>query len=169
MIAGIPPKTRHRTAVVAGLLLCLAPTAALAATCGGPFNPLSVSATGVNFGNYDPTSPSATTSEGTVVVACELSVDVLPSFTVSLSRGRANHHSAREMSAGYQHRLYYNLYTNATHTIIWADGSGDSETRSHDGLLVLSQVELTIYGLIPAEQFVPAGLYRDTIVVTVEY
>jgi spore coat protein U-like protein len=144
-------------------------TSAFAITCGGPFNPLTVSATGINFGNYDPGSPSATTSEGSVIVACELSVDVLPTFAVSLSSGRAAHHSVREMSAGHEHRLYFNLYTTASHTVIWADGTGDSETKSYDGLLVLSHVELTIYGLLPAKQFVPAGVYSDTIVVTVEY
>ncbi len=162
-------RLEHRSSLwQAVLLVGIVPAQALAATCGTALNPLSVSATGVNFGTYDPSSPSAIEANGTVRVACELSVDALPVFAVSLSSGAASHFSPRVMTSGAA-TLSYNFYTTPSHTAIWGDGTRDTETQGYGGLLVLGHVELTIHGVVPPGQFVAAGAYGDTIIVTVEY
>jgi spore coat protein U-like protein len=158
----------HGAVCVVGVSAFLIPPSAYAVTCGTALSPLSVSATGVNFGSYDALSSSAIESEGSVVVACQLSLDLLPAFKASLSRGMSNNFASRTMTSSGS-LLTYNLYTNASHTIIWGDGTGDTETQSYDGLLVLGNVELTIYGVLPPAQFVPAGAYADTIIATIEY
>ena len=151
-----------------GLLVTLIPAKAFAVVCGTALSPISVSATAVNFGTYDPLSPSPVHTDGTIVVACELNIDVLPAFNVSLSHGAANRFAPRTLSFGTS-TLNYNLYTKASHTTIWGDGTGDTETRTYDGLLVFGHVEFTIYGQLPPGQFTNAGTYTDTIIITIEY
>ena len=153
---------------LAALFAVLVPAQASAATCGTALNPLSVSATGVNFGTYEPSSQSATEANGTVRLACDLSVDLLPAFIVGLSSGAASQFSPRTMVSGAS-RLFYDLYTTPSHTSVWGDGTSDTETPSYDGLLVLGHVEFTIHGAAPPGQFVAAGAYSDTIIVTIEY
>lgn len=87
---------------------------------------------------------------------------------MSLSSGAASHFSPRAMTSGAS-RLSYNLYTTPTHTSVCGDGTADTQTQSYDGLLVLGHVELTIHGAAPPGQFVNAGAYADTIIVTIEY
>lgn len=154
--------------VSGALLLALIPAQASALSCGTALNPLSVSATGVSFGTYDPLTQSAAKATGSVTIACDLSLDALPAFAVSLSSGSANRFSPRAMRSGAS-ALSYDLYTTAARTSIWGDGTSDTETRSYDGLLVLGHVEFTIHGAISPGQFVSAGAYTDTIIVTIEY
>lgn len=154
--------------IVAGFFAVDAASPAAAVTCGTALSPLAVSVTGVNFGNYDAQTSVPDESEGTVVVACALGADVLPAFSVSLSKGNANHFHPRQMASGAS-MLDYNLYTSASHVTVWGNGTGDTRTRSYPGLLVLGNAELTIYGRVPPAQFVNAGAYSDTIVVTIDY
>ena len=154
--------------IVAGVFAFGAASPAVAVTCGTALSPLTVSVTGVNFGNYDAQTSARDDAEGTVTVACALGVDVLPAFTVSLSKGNANLFHPRRMASGAS-TLDYNLYTSASHITVWGDGTGDTKTRSFPGLLVLGNAELTIYGSVPPGQFVNAGAYNDTIVVTIDY
>ncbi len=131
----------RRQYVIGALVATLIPAQASAISCGTALNPLSVSATGVSFGAYDPLTPSS---------------------------GSANRFSPRAMTSGASVPSY-DLYTAAARTSIWGDGTSDTETRSYDGLLVLGHVELAIHGAIPQGQFVSAGAYTDTIIVTIEY
>ncbi|MDA8093479.1 MAG: spore coat U domain-containing protein [Betaproteobacteria bacterium] len=154
--------------IVTGFFAFGAASPAAAVTCGTALSPLTVSVTGVNFGNYDAQTSARDDAEGTVTVACALGLDVLPAFTVSLSMGNANHYHPRRMASGTA-TLDYNLYTSASHVTVWGDGTGDTETRSYPGLLVLGNAELTVYGSVPQGQFANAGIYSDTIVVTIDY
>ena len=58
--------------------------------------------------------------------------------------------------------LAYNLYVDASHTRVWGDGTGNTQTQTGMGNLV-------IYGRIPGQQNVPAGLYTDRVMVIVEW
>ncbi|WKT85020.1 spore coat protein U domain-containing protein [Thermosynechococcus sp. HY596] len=51
---------------------------------------------------------------------------------------------------------------------MWGDGTGGSSLRT---LVPVNNTPTTleIFGRIPTRQFVPAGIYSDTIVVTLEY
>jgi spore coat protein U domain-containing protein, fimbrial subunit CupE1/2/3/6 len=163
--AGFSPSVRL---IVAGLFALAISTPAAAVTCGTALSPLTMSVTGVNFGSYDAQASSPDEAEGTVVVACALGLDVVPAFTVSLSKGNANRFFPRRMASGAS-TLEYNLYTSASRVTVWGDGTGDTETQSYSGLLVLGNAELTIYGTVPPGQFAAAGAYVDTIVVTIDY
>ena len=137
---------------IAGLAAALAaPAAANAATCH-------ISPQEVDFGSYDPIGGPAVDGVGAVNVTCDTPAD----FTVTLSAGSGTF-AERRMSAGAA-QLRYNLYTNASRTIVWSDGIAGSGVSSSG-----SNVNLTIYGRIAAGQNVPAGSYVDTLTVTVTY
>ncbi len=65
------------------------------------------------------------------------------------------------------HELSYNLYTDATHTMIWGDGTGGSTTVS--GTADQSGTEHTIYGRVPWQPQAVPGSYSDSIVITISY
>lgn len=159
-----------RSTILTASLLLLATRPAFALLCGTVLDPLNVSATGVSFGNYTATNPAATTASGTITVSCGLlGVDLLPGFTVSLSTGSGGSFVPRTLVGGAG-TLAYNLYTDATHGTVWGDGSGATLSQSFDsGLLHLGSYDFTVFGAVPAGQFVSAGVYSDTIIVTVTY
>jgi spore coat protein U-like protein len=60
--------------------------------------------------------------------------------------------------------LDYNLYSDAARLIVWGDGVSASDVSASG-----TSVDLPIYGRIPARQNVKAGVYVDTITITVSY
>jgi spore coat protein U-like protein len=127
---------------------------------------LSVSATALDFGVYDPGSSMATKSNATVTLQCL--VGLLPSFTVALSPGGSGNYSQRAMSQG-GNALLYNIYVDPNGTMVWGDGSGATSTKSFSGLLSLGATNFTAYGIAPKGQYVAPGNFSDTITVTVTY
>jgi spore coat protein U-like protein len=67
--------------------------------------------------------------------------------------------------------LPYQLYTSATRTVIWGDGTGGSsavngaDSLPRDG----GTTVFTVYGQIAARQIVTPGAYIDSILATVNY
>lgn len=137
-----------------GAALCLGSLAApaAAAVC-------SVTPQGVSFGSYDPLAGSARIGAGTINVTC----DTLATFTVSLSSGNSASFAERRMTAGTPY-LAYNLYADVLRTIVWGDGVSAANVTATG-----TNVDLSVYGRIPALQNVPASSYSDTITVTVTY
>lgn len=138
-------------AVLACALIAVSASPASAVTCG-------VSSAGVAFGSYDTLISTPLDGVGTIAVNCDAST----TFTVALSAGSGTF-AQRQMTAGAT-QLGYNLYTDATRTIVWGDGISGS-TVSASG----TSVDLSIYGRVPAGQNVAAGVYSDSIVITVSY
>ncbi|UOA09790.1 spore coat U domain-containing protein [Methylobacter sp. S3L5C] len=154
------------TAILLGIALSLMPMAAIALGLN-----CTVSATGVNFGNYNPTSSLPTDVTGNVHVACTaLLISILSTTNISLNTGGNGSFALRKMSNG-ANRLNYNLYKEVSHTTVWGDGTGGTSIWT-DSLLIQilgTNINHTIYGSIPAGQYVAAGNYSDTITVTVEF
>lgn len=134
--------------------------AALAGWASDASGACSVSSSGVHFGVYTPSSATALDAAGTIAVTC----DTLATFTVSLSTGTGTY-SQRRMTSG-PGTLNYNLYIDAVRLLVWGDGTGGSLTVP--SVFVLN-ANLPIYGRVPAGQKPRAGVYADTIVVTVTY
>lgn len=137
-------------AAAAGLMLALAAPAA-AATC-------SVSPQGVSFGSYDTLSSTALDGVGNINVTC----DALVTFTVSLSTGSGSYDERLMTGGGAQ--LGYNLYSDVTRLIVWGDGTTAGNVSASG-----TNVDLSVYGRIPALQNIPANAYTDSISVTVSY
>lgn len=139
----------HRWLAALAFALC-APQAWAACT---------VSATGVNFGTYDPFDSANLDSTGNVAVTCSPSAP----YSIALSPGSATQ-TNREMRNGAE-VLTYNLFTDATRTTPWGDGTGATLTVGGSGL----SGSHPIYGRIAARQNVRAGSYSDFITVTVSF
>lgn len=134
-----------------GLLVSLA--SAQAATC-------MVSATGVAFGTHTFLVASPTDSTGTITVSC----DAVASYSVGILGGFTGTFT-RSMTSG-SNQLGYNLYTDATRTVVWGDGTDVSARVSSSGTVGATH---TVYGRIPARQNVPAGSYSDILIVRIEF
>lgn len=148
-------------ALALAALVLFAPLAARAATC-------IVSATGVGFGDYDPTSATPTPATGTVTVVCSAILPETVNYTIALSAGSGSFFG-RTLTFGGS-TLSYQHYTNATYSTVWGDGSDGSSTVS-DGYSFFGTItrSYTVYGRIPAGQWPPAGVYIDSITVTITY
>jgi spore coat protein U-like protein len=152
------------TAVFLGIMtLGLAPSSSQAATATAPIAVSAtvvatcvVSATAMGFGNYTGVVATATS---TVTVQC---TNTTP-YTVGLNAGTSSGSSvtARKMTGAVGIYLNYGLYSDAAYqnnfvTTASLTGNGSGQP-------------ITVYGSVPAGQYVAPGSYNDTITATVTY
>jgi len=136
-------------------------------TCG-------VSATGPNFGIYNPFTVTPTVANGLITVTCTLTsggaatVNVVDSF----STGASGSYATRTMISG-ANKLNYNIYYDAAYTSIRGNGTGGAPTGGATYNLTSTNPSQTntgiIYGRIPAGQNVAAGSYTDVITLTLTF
>jgi spore coat protein U-like protein len=122
-------------------------TATVQASC-------SVTATALAFGTYS--SLAASTSTSSVSVTCTTTTP----YTLGLNAGLNGTVPARAMKSGAV-LLNYGLFTDAAYTTNFATLASANGTGS--------AVATTVYGQIPASQYVTPGAYTDTITATVTY
>jgi len=149
-------------AIVVGLALSSPAAACTLCSC-------TASASGFSFGNYDPSASSPNDTSGTVTLNCTGVVSLMGTIDIAASPGTSGDATARQMAQGGD-RLNYNLYTGSNRISIWGTGVNGTSTISAtlNGLLVFSQ-SVTVYGRLPAHQWVKAGAYADSIIVTITY
>lgn len=153
------------SAILVALLLMTRPASAL--LCGSFLDPITVSATDLNFGVYVPSS--ATTANTSVTIGCTIPLDLLTDFHVSLSAGNAlTNPSARYLKFGSNH-LNYNIFTDGGYMTVWGDGTGGSIDQGFSSLLALGNFTFTGFGRVAQGQYLPPGAYADHITVTVTF
>ena len=138
-----------------------------AATC-------TIAATGPAFGNYDPSSATATTANGTVTATCTWTGGgtTTVNLVASYSPGNAGSYPNRFMLAGVV-PLNYNIFFDSSYTTI--RGNGTAGTQTGQATLTVSSANRTatatgtLFGRIPAGQNAVPGSYSDTIVITLTY
>jgi spore coat protein U-like protein len=149
----------------------LAPSAAFASfSC-------SVAAAGVSFGSYDPLAAAPDDSAGRIDVTCSntpgTDADNV-AYIIALSPGSAGDYAPRYLRSGSA-QLAYNLFRDAGRSQVW--GSGTAGTFLMSGELRLGKGvgnstrsnSHDVFGRIPAQQDAAAGVYADTIVITVTF
>ena len=146
-----------QAAIVLGIWLAGCSTAFAQASC-------TISVTSVAFGSYNVFTSTAVDSTGTVTFRCN---STAVNISVSLSKGSSSGFSPRTLRKGSE-VLDYNLYRNAARTTIWGDGTGGTSTYT-DSNPPNSNVNLTVYGRIPALQDVSAGSYSDTVSAVINF
>ena len=152
------PLPRIDRALLAGLALLASSPA---------FGACTASTAAVSFGAYDTLSPANDDSTGTLTVDCDVGER---NIVASINGGSSGSIAARTLRNGAV-TLNYNLFADAGRTILWGDGvTGSSVTldfiNSAGGV---RHYRNTIYGRIPALQAVGAGVYVDTVTITVTY
>lgn len=130
---------------------------------------------GVAFGVYDGARATPTDSTGNATLRCTHvgGGAVKTSYTIALSRGVSGSFVQRQLRAGNS-VLNYNLFTDATRTRVWGDGSAGSGIVAgtllvNPGNFVINEAVHPIYGRIPAQQSADSGAYADQILVTLTF
>ena len=157
----------------AGLLFA---NSALAATATATFQVTAtvadsclVSATNLNFGAYDSVAATALDGTSTITVTCTAKT----AYTIGLDAGLQSAGATGTTRAMIGDDtdttlLNYELYTETGRTTAWGAISGTGTTVAQSALTG-GPIGYTVYGQIPALQYVPAASYVDTINVTVAY
>ncbi|HUX72537.1 MAG TPA: spore coat U domain-containing protein [Steroidobacteraceae bacterium] len=160
-------RLRHALAAACALAVVPGRAPALAVNC-------TVSASGINFGIYDPLASAGDASIGTLQVTCYGRGAGAKTIAVgfSLGAGSSGNFRTRTMHSG-ANKLRYNIYWNPQYTLVAGDGNGGSYTGGAGPITVVSgrsaRASGTMYGYVPAAQNVAAGSYTDMITVTVSY
>lgn len=147
--------------------------AAIAATATGPMTVTATVAATCSVGASSLAFPGATSSAiaagnidaiGDVLVNCTTGSP----YTVSLNAGAGAGATLaiRKMTSAAL-TLNYTVYTSATRTTVWGDGTLTSLTVPGTGTGANQQIPA--YGRIFSGQVVPAATYTDTVNVTVTY
>ncbi|CAB3762504.1 hypothetical protein GQ57_11315 [Burkholderia sp. MSh2] len=160
------------TSLNAGFYLLGAPTCASLTTSSGTFpfgatanvvNNCNISATGVNFGTASVLSGTLTAT-GSITAQCTNG----DAWQIALNGGGSGNVTARQMQrSGGGGTIGYGLYTSASYTNAWGDGTGGSSTVTGIGT-GMSQV-VTVYGAVPPQTSPAPGNYSDTITATISF
>ncbi|KAK6024708.1 spore Coat Protein U domain protein [Ostertagia ostertagi] len=167
------PMTRTSTRLFALLLVLFAWAGPARALCITGLCTCTLGTTNVAFGTYSPLAFGNTDTTGTVKVDCGGVVGLLIPFSIAISAGGSGSYANRQMKSG-SNQLAYNLYTDASYTTVWGDGTSSSQLVNAGVTLDLAGLAPTqnfyVYGRIPGRQLsaVP-GVYVDTISVTLTY
>jgi spore coat protein U-like protein len=132
------------------------------------FAACNVSTTAVSFGAYNVLSPGATDSTGSITIVCDEAPP--PDVTVAIGQSpNSGGFNPRQMKlVGGTDLLSYNLYTNASYTNIWGDGTSGTVTQTVRAIKNRPQT-LQVYGRMPPGQDVSTGSYNDTLTVTINW
>jgi spore coat protein U-like protein len=163
----------HRSAAVAALLAIAATTPGNAATSTTTFavtatvlSGCTVAATDLAFGDYSSTAPTPTDATNTLIATCSDGITYTLSGDAGTGAGATV--AARSMiGAVLGGKLNYLLYTTASHTTLWGDGT--LSTVTFGGTSTLVPQTYTVYGRIPIGQHSAAGLYADLVTVTLTF
>mgnify|MGYP001554342022 CR=1 FL=1 len=126
----------------------------------------SVSATPMSFGGLESIPGPAVDSAGSVSVNC----DGPASYLIRLDAGMhgngqfVTRKMSRVQGSGF---LDYNLYRDASRTLIWGDGTGGSSSVQGSSPGAVETIPL--YGRINAGQNLQVGDYSDIVTVTVDW
>ena len=123
-----------------------------------------VSATDLDFGEVSSLA-NGVTGSSTIDVQCTTDLD----YSVMLNGGVHGTISERKLAktGSTATTIAYNLYTDASRQFVWGDSTtGTVSTGKGDG----SIHTIPVYGKVAAQQIMPeAGIYTDTVTVTVTY
>lgn len=84
-------------------------------------------------------------------------------YRVLISAGGSGSVANRSMTGPSAKTLRYNLYTDAAYTTVWNDSTGVSRTGNGQDQW------LPVYGRVPAQTVPLAGVYTDTLTVTISW
>jgi spore coat protein U-like protein len=146
-------------AKISFLLFCIFISGEAYAAC-------SVSTTNINFGTYDVFSITPKDSTGTITVTCGSPPPPHVTITIGSSPNSGGFIPRKLKPTSGTDFLNYNLFTDASMTSVWGDGTGGTSTVSK--VVTPGRPGIaTVYGRIPAKQNVSVGTYSETLTVTV--
>jgi spore coat protein U-like protein len=148
--------TRLLTMLLAAVALLIAVSTAEAAC--------TITTTAVSFGSYNVFAGSADDGTGQITYRC--TGPRPPIVTIQLDKGGSASFSPRQMRRGSE-TLNFNLYLDSTRTTIWGDGTGGTQAYTRANPPNGQNINLNVFGRIPAGQDVSAGSYSATVTATI--
>ena len=127
----------------------------------------------INFLQYNPTSATPSTASATATLKCSYVSGNTQSvaWTMQLSNGSSGNCAGRALP-GPGASLSYNIYQNSVAGGAWGNagcGSYPAGTAKVSNGQPTETVTRTLYGQIPASQFVGTGTYMESLTLTVTY
>jgi spore coat protein U-like protein len=128
-----------------------------------------ISTSPISFGNYDPTSTTAVSAQGSVSATCTKGTPVTVALDQGLNKTSASTAAApaRQMVNGTS-LLPYDIYTTSGSTTEWGNTTA-SEPANQTSISVKTPLVFNTYGSLPAGTDVPAGNYTDTVTATLVF
>lgn len=126
-------------------------------------NKCTVNAGSLDFGTNSGLLNTVVNANAALSIQCSTGT----AYHIGLNAGQHSGGSinARQMALG-ANTINYQLFRNAARTLIWGNTVG---TNTVAGTGAGNTQNLTVYGSVPPQNTPPAGIYNDTIVVTVTY
>ncbi len=150
MAAGLPLSQ----AVAATATTTFSVTAEVVTTCN-------ITANSLNFGNY-----SGVELDVSTILDATCSTGTPYNIGLNAGTGTGATITTRKMKGPAVEELNYTLSQDSAHSINWGDTIGtDTETGTGTGTVQPH----TVFGRVPASQFIQAGEYSDTITVTLSF
>ena len=146
-------------------LALLVAVVSLLACAGRADAACTISTTPVSFGSYNVFNTSATSANGTITYRCG---NADHNIVITISTGSSGSFANRTLKKGTEN-LTYNLFRDAAFATIWGDGSGTTGQYQIGNPPNGTDVNLTVYGRVPAQQDVSAGSYSDTVIATINF
>ncbi|NNC22683.1 spore coat protein U domain-containing protein [Salinisphaera sp. USBA-960] len=125
-----------------------------------------ISATDLRFGKYSPNNSDATTAETVISPSCTEGTE----YEIGLDAGENGGNSDATSRAMHVNGNYlsYELYTSEARDTIWQDIDSENTVTGTASDTPEGDTH-TVYGKIPAGQFVPTGQYSDAVNVTISF
>lgn len=123
-----------------------------------------ISTTPVSFGTYNVFAASPDDATGQITYRC--TAPRPPLVRIQLDKGGAPTFNPRQMRRSSE-TLNYNLYLDSTRSTIWGDGTGGTQDYTQANPQANRNINVNIFGRIPAGQDVSAGSYTATVVATI--
>jgi spore coat protein U-like protein len=139
-------------------------TAALLIAVSAAEAACTITTTAVSFGSYNVFAGSADDATGQITYRCTNPRP--PLVTIHLDKGGSPSFSPRQMRRASE-TLNYNLYLDSTRSTIWGDGTGGTQRYSRANPPIFQNVNVSVFGRIPAGQDVSAGTYSATVTATI--
>lgn len=126
-----------------------------------------ITTTPLSFGIYDTLDPVPVTTTASLAISCKNPPKIAATVSVQLSSGNSGNFTQRNMSSPSGSQLLYNVYTDATLSTIFGDGSAGTAGSPIRTIDKFTPWTLTIYAQITPLQNVPTGVYADTLTATI--
>jgi len=149
-------RTRLLTIVLAVGAALIASSAAEAAC--------TITTTAVNFGTYNVFAASPDDATGQITYRC--TAPRPPLVQIHLDKGGAPTFNPRQMRQGSE-ILNFNLFLDSTRSTIWGDGTGGTQAYTQANPQANRNINVNVYGRIPAGQDVSAGSFTATVTATI--
>ena len=120
----------------------------------------------LDFGTVYQTLTQNVDSQATITALCNGSPSGNKSYTITLGYGNQPSGTTQRRMAGPNGALLnYNLYQDLAHTKAWGNTAATGVQKTGTG----QPEPITVYGRVPPQPVQSAGVYNDTVVVTMNY